>query len=75
MKLRVLREYRCRELHYHPGTIEVDAALGEWLLRDSAAFVRCDDGPPAPAPPTVEDRALDAPPVDRMLRRRRARRK
>jgi hypothetical protein len=67
MKLRVLRHYRCRELIYEPGVIDVTPTLGEWLLRDCPeCFKRVEV--------IVETGALDAPPADKMMRKRRVKR-
>ncbi len=63
MQLRVLRAYRCRELRYEPGIIEIPDSLGEWLMRDSPGrFERVVE---------IETGALDAPPADKMMRRKR----
>jgi len=63
--LRVLSDYRSRDLAYSNGQILlVDDVLGAWLLRDSPGSFQLLE----PAD-TTEARDVSAPPKDKMMRR------
>ncbi len=62
MRLEVLHSYRSRDLSYEAGqVIEVDTERAAFLMRDAPGCFR--EAVPA------ETKALDAPPVDKQVKR------
>lgn len=60
MKLRVVKDYACRQHVYFDGSIiEVDEVFGEWLRRDAPDCFEIVK--------EVAEKAPDKPPKDKML--------
>jgi hypothetical protein len=60
MLLTVNGNYACRGIVFTPGVVEVDSILAAWLLADAPGTFTVSE-------PIIEP-ALEAPPVDRMVK-------
>lgn len=64
MRLKVKALYRCRDVRYEPGEIDVPDDAAAWLLRDAPGTFE-----------VVQDKAMERPPADKMVRKHRSKRK